>query len=183
MTTSASAGATYGELMQAATRHVAWAAMAVTTERFSSRAAAFSAIHAHRELLVAAGGHLLYLAGGPHRGEGLVSAPDPADRPALALARALQSLQARDTADQGPGRNGPAQSWVAAVKLLGAARDLVATHRDARGADRTPDGGVLDNGAERAAGYLLVADLVDTVAAAERDLALRAVQAGIAWST
>jgi hypothetical protein len=169
--------------MQAAIRHVAWAAMAVSTERFSDRAAAFSAIHAHRELLVAAGGHLLFLAGGPYRGEGLVSAPDPADRPALALSRALQSLQARDNADRDQGRGGPAQSWVAAGKALGAARDLVATHRDARGADRTPDAGVLDDGAERAAGYLLVADLVDTVAAAERDLALRAAQAGIAWST
>lgn len=182
MTTPAWAGTTYGELMHAATRHVAWAAMTVSTERFSGRAAAFSAIHAHRELLVAAGGHLLFLAGGPRRGEGLVSAPDPADRPALALARALQSLQARDSADRDQAGGGPAQSWVAAVKLLGAARDLVATHRDARGADRTPDAGVLDDGAERAAGYLLVADLVDTVAAAERDLALRAAQAGIAWS-
>lgn len=182
MTTPASAGATYGELMHTATRHVAWAAMTVSTERFPDRAAALSAIDAHRELLVAAGGHLLFLAGGPHRGEGLVSAPDPADRPALALARALQSLQARDTADRDQGRGGPAQSWAAAVKALGAARDLVATHRDARGADRTPDAGVLDDGAERAAGYLLVADLVYTVAAAERDLALRVAQAGIAWS-
>ena len=147
MTTPASAGATYGELMHAATRHVAWAAMTVSTERFSDRAAAFSAIDAYRALLVAAGGHLLFLAGGPHRGEGLVSAPDQSDRPALALARALQSLQARDTADRDQGRGGPAQSWVAAGKALGAARDLVATHRDARGADRTPDAGVLDDGA------------------------------------
>jgi hypothetical protein len=156
--------------------------MAVSTERFSDRAAALSAIDAHRELLVAAGGHLLFLAGGPHRGEGLVSAPDPADRPALALARALHSLQARHGADREQGRGGPAQSWAAAAKALGAARDLVATHRDARGADRTPDAGVLDDGAERAAGYLLVADLVDTVAAADRDLALRAAQVGVTWS-
>jgi hypothetical protein len=168
--------------MHTATRHVAWAAMMVTTERFADRAAAFSAIDAHRALLVVAGGHLLFLAGGPHRGEGLVSAPDPSDRPALALARALQSLQARDVHEGGQGRGGPAQSWAAAVKALGAARDLVATHRDARGADRTPDAGVLDDAAERAAGYLLVADLVDAVAAADRDLALRAAQAGIAWS-
>lgn len=182
MTTPVSAGATYGELMHAVTRHVAWAAMTLSTERFSDRAAAFSAIDAYRAVLVAAGGHLLFLAGGPHRGEGLVSAPDPSDRPALALARALQSLQARDAADRDQGRGGPAQSWVAAGKALGAARDLVTTHRDARGADRTPDAGVLDDGAERAAGYLLVADLVDTVAAAERDLALRAAQVGITWS-
>lgn len=182
MTTPASAGATYGELMRAATRHVAWAAMTVSTERFSDRAAASRAIDAHRAVLLAAGGHLLFLAGGPHRGEGLVSAPDASDRPALALARALQSLRPREEADLDQGRGESAQSWLSAVKALGAARDLVATHRDARGADRTPDAGVLDDGAERAAGYLLVADLVDTVAAADRDLALRAAQAGIAWS-
>ena len=182
MTVSASAGATYGGLMHVATRHVAWAAMSVSTERFADRAAAFSAIHAHRAVLVAAGGHLLFLAGGPYRGEGLSSAPDAADRPALALARALQSVHPRDEDGGGQGRGVPALSWLAAAKALGAARDLVATHRDARGADRTPDAGVLGDGAERAAGYLLIADLVETVSAADRDLALRAAQAGISWS-
>ena len=40
--------------MHAATRHVAWAAMTVSTERFPDRAAALSALDAHRALLVAA---------------------------------------------------------------------------------------------------------------------------------
>lgn len=182
MSAHAAAGVTYGELLHTATRHVAWAAVTLSTQRFPDRAAALATIDAQKSLLVAAGRHMVFLAGGPHRGEGLASAPDQADRPALALARALLAVQAPDLAEGGIIRGGPAQSWMAAAQALGAARDLVATHRDSRGADRTPDAGVLDDGAERAAGYLLVADLVDTVTAGDRDLALRAAQAGIAWS-
>ena len=62
-----------------------------------------------------------FLAGGPHRGEGLVSAPDPADRPALALARALLAVQAPDLPEGGIMHGGPAQSWMAAAQALGAA--------------------------------------------------------------
>jgi len=50
-----------------------------------------------------------------------------------------------------------------------------------RGWDRTSSAGVLDGVADRAFGYRQVADLVLVVTAADRDLALRAAQAGMPW--
>ncbi len=183
---SSASPTTYGELIDTAQRQVAWAAAQLATDRIADRATAETAFTAYRRLLVVAGEHLLFLVGGPHRLEGHAAAVEPeyVDRPALRLARELLDLKATaDDARARVSRRGhPVREWTAAARTLGAAQDLVATHHDPRGWDRTVSAGVLESGAARAYGYGEIADLVLGLAGSDRDLALRAAQAGVPWA-
>ena len=177
--------ATYGDLIVAAQRDAAWASARLATERIADRATAEAAFTAYRRLLAATGEHLWFLAGGPHRLQGRAATltPEHVDRPALRLARELVAVKPQPGRDElaSPQRGHPGREWLAAAQALGAAKDLVVTHRDVRGWDRTASAGVLDAVAERAFGYGRVADLVLIVTSADRDLALRAAQAGMPW--
>lgn len=175
----------YGDLIASAQRDVAWAAARLATERIADRATAEEAFTAYRRLLAAAGDHLWFLTGGPHRLEGRAATlkPEHVDRPALRLAHELAEVKTRPGSDEMTSAQlgHPVREWLAAAQALGAARDLVATHRDVRGWDRTASAGILDGVTDRAFGYAQVADLVLVVTAADRDLALRAAQAGMPW--
>jgi hypothetical protein len=60
--------------------------------------------------------------------------------------------------------------------------DLLATHHDHEGAARTPDAFQLEEPSMRAAGLAAIGGLTSIVLGAERDLELRAGQAGMAWN-
>lgn len=177
------APATYGELVHVAARAVAMAAASLASERLADRRAAEAALQAYSSLLFAAGMQVERLAGGGRRIQILAQADwtEPADRAALhlidALRHAVPAVDPPGTSAQCP----PARFWRQAAQALGAAGDVLATHRTTSGADRTPEVGQWQSAAGRAQGYLGIADLVTTLCSADRDLALRSAQAGMPW--
>ena len=76
--------------------------------------------------------------------------------------------------------DGPGMAWSDAAVSLHAATDLLATHHD-HGQARTPEALQLEEPWVRAAGLAGIGALVGVVLGAERDLVLRAGQAGMAW--
>ena len=74
-----------------------------------------------------------------------------------------------------------AAGWMAAAASVRIASDLLATHREADGAWRSPYAQLLDDPAVRAVGFAELAALVVPTAEAATQLALRAGQAGIGW--
>lgn len=173
---------TYGELMRVAQRHTAWASLGLVTERISDRAAAEAAFAAYREMFAAVRLHVERLVGGPRRVQGMAWSDwtSPSDRAALRLAETLATV--RPPAEPSVAGHGqPCASWRASARALGAAGDLLATHVAVTGLPRTPDAAAWSEGTVRAVGYAYLADMVSTLCAADRDLALRAGQAGLPW--
>lgn len=171
--------ATYADLLRAAARHTARAAQSLTTTPLRDREAALSAIAWRAHMLADCGVHLRSLVDA----SGTVDAAGPGrecpDRQAAALARAL--LCVGPVESLAAAASGPARSWRSAAVALGAAADLIATHRDRRGEDRSPDAQAPADPAGRSWAYATVADLVGALALAERDLALRVAQTGMPW--
>ncbi len=175
---------TYRELTSLAARQVATAATALTTERFADAASARANLEAYWRLLGAIHGHAWQLAGGTRRVEGISASitPEPADRAAVRFIDTL-ARAARHSPDWEPAAatDSAGASWLSAARALGTANDVLATHRDPHGQLRSPDAVLLEDPRFRAAGYATLADLAITVAAADRDLALRSGQAGVPW--
>lgn len=173
---------TYGDLMRVAARHASWASIGLVTERIADRATAEVAFVAYREMFAAVRVHIERLIGGPRRIEGMAWSDwtSPSDRAALRLVDELARIRPLDVG-VGEAAGQPVASWRAAAQALGAAGDLLATHVSATGLPRTPDAAVWSDGAVRAVGYAQVADVVGTLCSADRDLALRAGQAGVPW--
>jgi hypothetical protein len=182
--TAISGRTTYRDLTNLAARQVATAATSLTSERFADVTSARANLEAYWRLLGAIHGHAWQLVGGTRRVEGITASttPEPADRAAVrfidTLARAAHHSPDRDRAGA---TDGAGASWLSAARALGAANDLLASHRDPHGQLRSPDGVLLEDPRFRAAGYAALADLAITVAAADRDLALRSGQAGVPW--
>ena len=177
------AQATYGELTHVAARAVAMSAASLASERLADRSAAETALQAYSSLLFAAGVQVERLAGGGRRIQILAQADwtEPADRAALHLIEALRRAVPAIDPPSTSGQCAPARFWRQAAEALGAAGDVLATHRSTSGADRTPEVGQWQSPAGRAQGYRDIADLVTTVCSADRDLALRSAQAGMPW--
>lgn len=175
---------TYADLVHVAARRVGAAAAMLAEERFPDAQLARAALEAYWGLLAAVHSHAWQLAGGTRRVEGIwaSSAPEPHDRAAArlidALSPAARHVMARDVASA---ETGVAGAWESASRALGAASDLLATHRDPRGVSRSPEGALLEDPVFRASGYVGLASLCLTVTSAERDLALRSGQAGVPW--
>ena len=176
-------GATYGQLVDVASRHAVTAAAQLALRPMGEPADAREAVAAYRALLGAIHAHIHTLFTVPQRLEAVAvsAAPDPRDAAALQLVRGLQRFarQHRLTRDTVPGQGG---AWRAAAMSLGAATDLLGTHHGRDGEARTPEAVELERASVRAAGLAGVGDLACTVLAAERDLGLRAGQAGMAWA-
>lgn len=173
---------TYGDLMRVAQRHTAWASLGLVTERITDRAAAEAAFAAYREMFAAVRLHVERLVGGPRRVQGMAWSDwtSPSDRAALRLAETLATVR-RPAEPSVAGHGQPCASWRASTRALGAAGDLLATHVAVTGLPRTPDAAAWSEGTVRAVGYAYLADMVSTLCAADRDLALRAGQAGLPW--
>lgn len=173
---------TYGELMRVAQRHTAWASLGLVTERIADRTAAEAAFSAYREMFAAVRLHVERLVGGPRRVEGMAWSDwtSPSDRAALRMVEALTSVRP-PVHPSVAGRGQPCASWRASARAIGAAGDLLATHVAVTGLPRTPDAAAWSDGAVRAVGYSYLADMVSTLCSADRDLALRAGQAGLPW--
>lgn len=175
-------GATYGELVAEASRQVGAATIRLALGPMSGPTAAREAVGAYRALLGAIHGHIHALFVVPERLTVVeVSvAPDPRDAAALQLVRGLQRF-ARQRSFIQDTVAGPGVAWRAAAVSLGAATDLLGTHHGRDGEARTPEALQLERSSVRAAGLAGVGALARTVLAAERDLGLRAGQAGMVW--
>ena len=176
-------GATYGQLVDVASRHAATAAGLLAMGPIGEPADAREAVAAYRALLGAIHAHIRALFAVPQRLEAVAAsaAPDPRDAAALQLVRGLRRFarQRSLTQDTVAGHGG---AWRAAAVSLGAATDLLGTHHGRDGEARTPEAVGLERSSVRAAGLAGVSDLARTVLAAERNLGLRAGQAGMAWA-
>lgn len=175
---------TYADLLHLAARRVGTAAATLANERFSDAEAARAAVESYWGLLEAVHSHAWQLAGGTRRVEGIWASrePEPHDRAAArlidTLAPAARHVMARDVP---LARSGVGGAWESASQALGAASDLLATHRDHRGVYRSPDGAHLEDSSFRATAYAGLSDLCLTITMADRDLALRSGQAGVPW--
>lgn len=175
--------ATYGELMGAARRHVADGAVAVAQQRIPDPAAARDAIASYRNLLAMLHHHARVLAGGPRRAGGVRASTNASqfDVAAVQLVDAFAAARMHPRPGTGVDAAGAGRAWRRATECIGAATDLLSTHRDPEGGWRSPDAADLDAPAVQIAGMLDLANLTDCVLAGQRDLALRGGQAGIPW--
>jgi hypothetical protein len=174
---------TYGALIDAAIGHVAAATIGLALRPMTGPTAAAEAVAAYRRLLRAISAHTRALFAGPN-GLDLVSAtasPNPRDAAAAQLVRGLKRF-ARLRGTVQCTDNGPGVSWGAAAAALHTAADLLATHHDHDGAARTPEAFQLEEPSIRAAGLAGIGGLTSIVLGAQRDLELRAGQAGMAWN-
>jgi len=146
---------------------------AAAREAVAAYLALLGAIHAHIRALFTAPQRLAVVA--------MSAAPDPRDAAALHLVRGLQRFAGQRSLIQDT-VTGPEGAWRAAAVSLGAATDLLGTHHGRDGEARTPEAVELEGFSVRAAGLAGVGNLARTVLAAERDLGLRAGQAGMAWA-
>lgn len=174
----------YGDLMRAARRHVADGAVALVTERIPDQEAARAAITAYRNLLASLHDHALVLDGGPRRIDGVRMSGDPSrvDVATVELIDAFAAARIRRRPSSGAETATVGLSWRRADQCVGAAADLLATHRTPSGGWRSPDAEDLDAPAVRSSGILDLANLTDCVLAAHRDLTLRSGQAGLRWT-
>ena len=185
----------YGELMRDAGTAVWSATTSMATTRFPDPQTAADTITAWRDLLETSRRHGWVLLGSGTRVEGLRTSPGTTavDRAAVALVDRLADLtrprgRAEPTATREPTEPGPNPVGEVAARLadarraLGAASDLLATHRRLDGSAASPEAAVLDDPAVRSAGYLRLAEVTIPVLAAADGLGLRAGQAGMRWT-
>lgn len=172
---------TYGDLVQAACEEAAGAAVELVMCPLSGRIAAREAVAAYRALLGAIHAHVKALS--LHRDwfdvEAASAAGDPCAAAVAQLVRDLSSFAhlpglVRYTAE------GPGTDWGGATTSLRSATDLLVMRHNLCGTFRSPDSVQLEEPAQRAAALAAIGDLTSTVLGAERDLAQRAGQAGIA---
>jgi hypothetical protein len=179
--------ATYGDLMRAARRHVADGAVAAAQQRILDPAAAQDAIASYRTLLAMFHHHARVLAGGPRRASGVRASTNASqfDLAAMQLVDAFAAARIHPRPGTGVNVGADAavagRAWTRATECIGAAGDLLSTHRDIEGGWRSPDAAHLEASAVQIAGMLDLATLTDCVLAGQRDLALRSGQAGIPW--
>jgi len=174
--------ATYGDLIEAASRHVAAGAVGLALEPMSGPIAAREAVATYRALLAAIYMHTRALFAHPHQLEGVAAsaAPDPRDAVALLFLGTLEQF-ARRPSRVLPTVDGPGAQWAAAVTSLRTATDLLCTHHDRDGMARTPESLLLEDRGVPAVGLAGIGDLACSVLASARDLGLRAGQAGMPW--
>lgn len=171
--------AQYGQLLRDAGRHILSASVELDAQPFATRAAAGHAVTAYLDLLHALGRHGRQLVNPDvhlHRPE----AVDPRDALGARLVDHLAHVGLRDLGSA-KRRAGAAGSWAAAASSVRAATDLLATHRDAHGAWRSPESAVLDDPGVRGAGFGELAAIAIPVASAGPPLSLRVGQAGYDW--
>jgi len=182
VTVRVSEHATYGDFVDAAIGHVAAAAVGLALGRITSPTAAMEAVAAYRRLLSAIYAHTSALFASPHRLDVIAgsASPDPRDAAAVQLVRGLKRF-ARLRGQVDCTVQGPGVAWRDAAISLHAAADLLATHHNHEGEARTPEALRLEEPAVRAAGLAGIGALAGFVLDAERDLGLRAGQAGMTW--
>ena len=182
MTVRSTEHPTYGALVDAAAGHVAAAAVGLALGPMSGPTAAVEAVATYRRLLRAIYAHTLALFASPHRLDVIAASatPDPRDAAAEHLVRGLKRFaRLRGLVDCTV--DGPGVAWRDAAISLHAAADLLATHHDHEGEARTPEALKLEEPVVRAAGLAGIGGLAGIVLDAERDLGLRAGQAGMTW--
>ena len=182
MTVPVSERATYGGFVDAAVGHVAAATVGLALGPMSGPTAAIEAVAAYRRLLRTIYAHTRALFGGSHRFDVIAASatPDPRDAAALKLVRGLNRF-ARLRRQVPCTVEGPGVAWEQAAICLHVAADLLATHHDPQGKARTPEALQLEEPSVRAAGMAGIGALAGIVLGAERDLGLRAGQAGMTW--
>ena len=178
---------TYGDLVRDASRSVWAATAALASTRIADDDAARAAMTAWRNLIAATHRHGWVLLGNDQRAAAirLSADADPRDLAAAAFVDAVAPLAARHHPDRpvigGDVGDDIAGRWAAAARSLGAASDLLGTHRHADGTAASPAAWELDDRDVRAAGYAHLADLTIATLGAADTLALRAGQAGARW--
>ena len=174
----------YADLMAIAAHHIASAATALSRERLPNAAAARANVEAYWQLLGALRDHAWQLAGGVRRTGGVTASvrPEPLDAAAVRFIDALGPVARHRPSWDGRPDDGVGSAWASATTAVRAASDLLSTHRDQAGVSRTPDADTLDYLGARAAGLAGVADIASSLLAAQRDLMLRAGQAGVPWA-
>lgn len=182
MTVPVTGRATYGDLVTAASHHIAAGAVGLALESMSGPIAAREAVASFRALLAAINVHTRALFENPNQFEG-IAASAPADPREAAAVRFLGMLEqfARRPSRVLPTVEGPGTQWAAAVTSLRAATDLLSTHHDRDGVARTPESVLLEEREVRAVGLAGIGDLACSVLASARDLGLRAGEAGMPW--
>lgn len=177
---------TYGELMQHAARHVHSGAAQTAAHPFNDLRDAHLAVASFHGLLDAIERHVWHLVN-PSRAStiyGTSSSPQGTDRveyAALRMVTAIPTLEDRD--HRLPPIPQPIDHpWADAARAFGAAVDLLATHTDANGMSRSPEGPMVwDFGARRRA-LSRVADLTGALLGGSDELFFRTSQAGARWS-
>jgi hypothetical protein len=169
---------TYRDLVDGADGDAARAVVELETAQLNGRTAALEAVAAYRALLGAIHAHVKALVIHADRLD-IQAASSPGDAAAAQIIRGLITFAYL------PGlvhctAAGPATAWVAATTSLRAATDLLTTYRNLYGAIRTPDALQLQDPAYRATELVGIGNLTCMVLESERELALRAGQAGMA---
>jgi hypothetical protein len=175
--------ATYGDLMLRAAMGITDGVMWVQNFPLERKEFATRAIDDFRDALRALVEHTRVLLD-RHRLAGIAAsgAPDPRERAAVALGRLIDEAVGTVPPWLKAVARPSASPWAGAARCVRAASDLVATHADATGIPRTPDlAAVLGDPVARQAALAEVGDLAATLLSGADHLALRAIQAGVAW--
>ena len=178
-----SAPATYGDLMPRAAMGITGGVMWVQNFPAERKEFANRAIDDFRDALRALAEHTRVLLD-QRRLAGITAsgAPDPRERAAVALGRLLYEAVGTVPPWLKATARPSASPWAGAARCVRAASDLVGAHADVTGAPRTPDlDAVLGDPVARQAALAEVGDLAATLLSGADHLALRAMQAGVAW--
>lgn len=178
---------TYGALMEQAARQIHGGASQTAARRFDDLRDAHLAVASFHGLLDAIERHVWHLVN-PARAATIygTSAPpqgtDPVEYAALRMVTAIPTLEDKD--HRLPPIPQPIDHpWADAARAIGAAVDLLATHTDAAGSSRSPDGPLVWDFAARRRALGRIADLTGAVLSGADTLGLRVGQAGAHWSS
>ena len=152
-------------------------------ERLVDRDSAKATVSVYRDLLHALNRHGWLFLGSDVRVTGIHGSrdADPREIAAVRLVDELAAVGRRAFSDGRQPASAAAAGWMAAAESVRIASDLLATHREADGAWRSPHAPILDDPAVRAVGFSELAALVVPTAEAGNQLGLRAGQVGMGW--
>jgi hypothetical protein len=168
----------YADLIREAGRRILAANLQLETGQLPV-APMTAELAAYRDLFHALGQHGLRLLGG-EMGRRRIRASvvvEQSDIAGMQLTDHLMHVGQRSFAERDD--DGVVASWQCAADVVRAASDLLATHRDASGEVRAPEGDVLNQAAVRAAGFGELASLAIPVATAADGLSRRLLEAGL----
>lgn len=168
----------YADLIREAGTHILAASLHLETGPLPG-APMTAELAAYRDLFHALGQHGLRLLGG-EMGRRRIRASvvvEQSDIAGMQLTDHLMHVGHRSFDERVDG--GMVASWQRAADAVRTASDLLATHRDASGEVRAPEGEVLNQAAVRAAGFGELASLAIPVATAADGLSRRLLEAGL----
>jgi len=174
--------ATYGSLIEEATRYMESGRRQVHVERFRDKQDAEIAVAAYYGLLDAAREHIWTLVG-PARMAGVIASqhPHPIEATAVVLADVLQAGP-EDAPPNPHVVTPPRHVWDHAGRFVRAASDLISSHVTITGGLRTPDAVVVLDEQARTAALGRIGSFIAALTTTQDALALRVGQTGVRWT-